>query len=805
MKHRIVSRLAILLCVFCLFGAVAVCQAEQGNYVLMNIPYAAFYEAEVTDASGIDAVSSSTLMKSRTATLAGGSYHVDPVGTDITGVIFPVYVEDKNVLATLGGVEITDESQVEITVTNKGQESTNVFAGSEALFEAPSFSWYALAETPAAYKALNADGSFGAIQAETTALNGSASFVYDRHADMVMKVAGADDALADLNVSGVILTADDGTKVGLRHIANLWRKTQIGFDLDSDVYNALKGKRIAQIEFITWNGLFTIDVDVAVSDDELLPRLNGTYIDLFPEFAKEEYKDYWMECLAAYGIEGEAAEGYYVAMTQGFMGTLKGQEAIDAFGSDPASMIFDCYLENGLKSVTIDGDVIYGVDADGKEAFRHAYHYLDSVDVTFFGQPTGTQLRVYATDDADAGMFTYFAFADDTIAETQHVEFRYGASLENMGSYDQGEYAYWLVGAINDNYKESQIKDCIKLFVDENAGEEEEAEAAAVVEIATAEDLAAINSNLSGSYVLTADIDLGGKEWTPIGSFVQLGQEGEEAEMPDLSYAFTGTFDGQGHTISNLVIEQPDKWTLGLFGCVANAQIGNFTVNNATVEGTTMVSAVVGYSFCSTVSNVTLEDSLVVGYASEISGEGMYGGIVGAGMASLIENCVVRGSSGVVVPANSANGGLVGGGLEMTSVVNCTATGRVQAGDNCYGIGGISGCGFAAEQFTGNTADHVQLAVGDNCFWIGGITGYAGGYEDASIGLPVTAFTGCKASQVDITAGENVDGVGAIVGAGFFYEGLAEAYGNDVWANPTVFTLTNCESANVTLNDKPLE
>ena len=116
-----------------------------------------------------------------------------------------------------------------------------------------------------------------------------------------------------------------------------------------------------------------------------------------------------------------------------------------------------------------------GTDAEGNEVFRHAYHYLENVDVTFFGQPIGTQLRVYATDDADAGMFTYFAFSDDTIAETQHVEFRYGASLEDMGSYDQGEYAYWQAGAINDNYKESQIKDCIKLFVDENVGGEDEA------------------------------------------------------------------------------------------------------------------------------------------------------------------------------------------------------------------------------------------------------------------------------------------------------------------------------------------
>ena len=467
--------IAAMLCSLGAAGAFAEGSTAEDGDVLMNIPYAKFYDAEITDASTIDAVSSSTLMKPRTAGLSGGSYHVDPAGSDISGVVFPVYVEDMSVLASLGGNEMTEESSVTITVINKGQESTTTFAGADALFEAPDYSWYVLSETPAAYKVMNADGSFGAIQAETTAIDGSASFVYDRHADLVITVSGADDILADQNISGVVLTADDGTKVGLRHIANLWRKTQLGFGLDSDIYSALKGKHIAQIEYITLNGLYTIDTDLTVSDDELLSRLNGTYIDLFPEFAKEEYKEYWMECFADFDIEGDTAEAFYTALTQGFMGTLKGQEAIDAYSGDPTSMIFDCYLENGLASVTVNGDVISGVDAEGNEIFRHAYHYLQNVDVTFFGQPTGTQMRVYETEDADAGMFTYFAFTDDTIAETQHVEFRYGETLENMGSYTEGDYAYWQAGAINDNYKESQIKDCILLFVSENAAEEEAA------------------------------------------------------------------------------------------------------------------------------------------------------------------------------------------------------------------------------------------------------------------------------------------------------------------------------------------
>ncbi|MBQ7656764.1 MAG: hypothetical protein IJS41_09685 [Clostridia bacterium] len=474
MKKVSAILLAVLLCAVGALGAFAEGGAAQGGYVLMNIPYEAFYAAEVADASTIDAVTSSTLMKPRTIGLAGGSYHVDPAGSDITGVIFPVYVEDLNMLSSLGGAEITDESAVEITVTNKGKESTTAFTGSEALFEAPSFSWYALSDTPAAYKTLNADGTFGAVQAEPTVLDGTASIIYDRHADVVIKIAGVDDALADKNVSGAVLVLDDGTKVGLRHIANLWRKTEIGFALDSDICAAVMGKTIASIEYITLNGVYTVQINLAIPDDLRLLQLTGTYIELFPEFAKEDYKDYWMECIKAYVDDDAAAEMYYTMLTATYMGTLKGQEAIDAYAADPASLLFDCFFENGVAKFIISGDVISGVDAEGNELFRHTYHFTEDLPVSFFGQPIGADLHVYQTDDADAGAFTYFAFADDTLKETYHIEFRYGEHLQDLANYSEGEYAYWLASGINDGYKDNQIKACIKLFVDENVGGQEE-------------------------------------------------------------------------------------------------------------------------------------------------------------------------------------------------------------------------------------------------------------------------------------------------------------------------------------------
>ena len=322
-----------------------------------------------------------------------------------------------------------------------------------------------------------------------------------------------------------------------------------------------------------------------------------------------------------------------------------------------------------------------------------------------------------------------------------------------------------------------------------DAADEPAPEAASdVIEIATAEQLAAINDDPAGHYVLTADIDLAGVEWTPLGAFVMGG--GEEGEVPDMTAAFTGTFDGQGHTISNLTIDQPEGWALGLFGCIANAEVGHFTLENASVSGSAMVADVVGYTYCSTIADVKLVNGQVTAFTGELSGEGMYGGIAGAGMSSLITGCEAQ--ADITIPDNTANAGIVGGGLEATDVVSCTATGTVTAGNGCYGLGGVSGCGFGAKAFTDLTAQDVVITAGDDCFWIGGVTGYAGGYPDESFGVPVTVFTGCKALNVTVTAGANASGIGDIVGAGFYHEQLAQ--NGAPFDQPTQFELIDCEA-----------
>lgn len=202
-----------------------------------------------------------------------------------------------------------------------------------------------------------------------------------------------------------------------------------------------------------------------------LAALSDRYIELFPEFAKESCKAYWMECIGAYPVDGETAEALYTQLTEGYMSRLYGLAAIDAYAENPSAMAFDCYFENGIAKLTINGPVISGEDAEGNERFRHAYAWREDVPVTFMGEELGVSLHVYETPDEDAGAFRYFAFSDDTLGETQHIEFRYAADLQGLGSYSDGALAYWMASGTQDGYSEKMINACIQLFVDENVGE----------------------------------------------------------------------------------------------------------------------------------------------------------------------------------------------------------------------------------------------------------------------------------------------------------------------------------------------
>lgn len=255
----------------------ALVKVQKETYVLMNIPYDQFYKADVNNDVKVDAFTSATKNKVKTGSLAGGSYHVDASGDEITGVTFPVKVPAGTDLSKY--TQITDDSKVSITVTNRGQESTTDYTGKDALFESASYSYYTLSEKPSYYKELtvNEDGtfSFGATQGTATAITEGVTaelLTESRYGDYQLKLAGLTDTIpSGTAIYGVIVSTKEGSDYGMRHLENIWKVSKLawatGFTsavhncpTSSEHYKAMMGQHINKVTYYTANGIYKIPV-----------------------------------------------------------------------------------------------------------------------------------------------------------------------------------------------------------------------------------------------------------------------------------------------------------------------------------------------------------------------------------------------------------------------------------------------------------------------------------------------------------------------------------------------------------------
>ena len=214
---------------------------------------------------------------------------------------------------------------------------------------------------------------------------------------------------------------------------------------------------------------------------------------------------------------------------------------------------------------------------------------------------------------------------------------------------------------------------------------------------------------------LDTDIDLTGKDWTPIGK--------------DYDNSYKGTFDGGGHTITGLTFTTNDKYA-GLFGWLNRAG----TVKNVVMEGVQITSnqiyggsigGVAGYSW-GTIENCSVSGS--------VSGTVYVGGVVGAQIDGSITGC----SSSATVKGMVDVGGVAGQTNSSATLTACYATGNViieidpkkniaggslvgmNAGSSllaCYATGNVTSTGSS----TGNV--HIFGLLGDNyttvtaCYW----------------------------------------------------------------------------------------
>ena len=220
------------------------------------------------------------------------------------------------------------------------------------------------------------------------------------------------------------------------------------------------------------------------------------------------------------------------------------------------------------------------------------------------------------------------------------------------------------------------------------------------IAISTAAQLQSIQQNLSGHYILANDIDLSGVSFTPIGN---------EAAP------FTGTFDGNGHTIRSLTLTKAGR-NIGLFGYVKNASILNLSVDQFQlniqgeadgVKGGIGVGAIAGRAQDSIITNC-----FNLGGTVKVEGKNsLYvGGIVGISDNSNLTYC----ANHATVTGNTQVAGIVGSANSKTATIaNCYNNGAI-TGDTQ--VGGIVG----ATTFPNSAATPTSARV-EKCFNEGAI------------------------------------------------------------------------------------
>lgn len=288
--------------------------------------------------------------------------------------------------------------------------------------------------------------------------------------------------------------------------------------------------------------------------------------------------------------------------------------------------------------------------------------------------------------------------------------------------------------------------------------------------------------NADGEVCLLADIDLSGIDWTPIGSAA-----GEGAGAPTYTFAnaFTGKFNGKGHSITGIswTCDQAKNNVYGLFGAAEGAVIRNLTVGaegdaitlTGTPDITPSVAGVVGYAENVTITNVTNNVSIILEGECPQAMPTCLAGIVGSGFDLTIggktkDDAVVN-NGDILVKSKVANAQAGGTGLQVAGIagyikkgngsqlINCTSNGHLTGPNGRSGgiIATIYGSETSGNKVTVSKCVNAGL-IEDNWLDFDGYTnakrmgGIIGGSEAAEVSVEsctnrgnIFSHTGCRA------------------------------------------------------------
>lgn len=253
--------------------------------------------------------------------------------------------------------------------------------------------------------------------------------------------------------------------------------------------------------------------------------------------------------------------------------------------------------------------------------------------------------------------------------------------------------------------------------------------------ITTLSQLQSINSipdSLSKNYILMNDLDFSSSNYDSDGD----NSNGNWTAIGSYGNTFTGTFDGNGHTISGMNIYIQDSDNQGLFGYIEgnSAEIKNVGLIGGSVSGRNSIGAIVGLNNDGAITNCYSTGDV----SSTKAGYGYIGGIVGInGSNGKITDCYSKGD--ITGDLNNV-GGIVGGNNGNGEITNCYSTGEISATEsggfciggilgsnttgsviiiNCYSAGSVSGCGGIGGILGGSNAS----ATITNCYSTGAISG----------------------------------------------------------------------------------
>ena len=265
-------------------------------------------------------------------------------------------------------------------------------------------------------------------------------------------------------------------------------------------------------------------------------------------------------------------------------------------------------------------------------------------------------------------------------------------------------------------------------------------------QIQTIDELNAMRLDLDAYYILMADIDLSGtviwdygRGWQPVGA---------STDTP-----FTGSFDGNDHSISYLSINRPSTGLQGLFGYSEDAEVFNLNLESVHLMGDSNCGGVIGYA-----RRGSLDKLSVSGTMTAKSACGGIAGVVNSGylqrsFASPILKCYAEYGGSLV--------GVVTSDTEISGIVsNSGGTGRITGSSNMGGLVGVISWGYII-----NSYSHASVTTTSN--QAGGIAGLCGWSNPGYI-------IRCFATGSITCSGSNAGGV-----VGWMYNGYArESYWN---------------------------